>query len=174
MTPLNTIAKRGSDRKDLEDMRKLTLNVAGLPVDVKLIYEKRQAQAQITKSDIKKFQNILTIKPGDRTNTQQELNFIRWPRNQLNFLIHKDGTIFRNLQEHINHLFNVLEVRYSLQACHRLAFLCLPIDELTPQQAWFLIGRIHASFFFCRLLRGPTFVFLLAFLRLFILNLFKV
>ena len=102
ISSLNTIAKRGSDRKDLEDMRKMTLNVAGLPVDVKLIYEKRQAQAQITKSDIKKkFQNILTIKPGDITNTQKELNFIRWPARKLNFLIYKDSTIFWNLQEHI-------------------------------------------------------------------------
>lgn len=73
----------------------------GLPADVKLIYEKRRAQAQITKNDIKKFQNILTIKPGDLTNTQLELNFICWPANKLNFLIYKDSTIFWNLQEHI-------------------------------------------------------------------------
>ena len=82
-------------------MRNLTLNVAGLPADVKLIYEKRQAQVQITKSDIKKFKKILTIQPGDITNTQKELNFIRWPARKLNFLIYKDGTIFRNLRDHI-------------------------------------------------------------------------
>lgn len=55
----------------------------------------------MSKSDIKKFQNVLTIKPGDLINTQLELNFIRWPSGKLNFLMYKDGSIFYNLTETI-------------------------------------------------------------------------
>ena len=43
----------------------------------------------------------LIVKPGDATNTQVELNYIKWPATKLNFLIYKDGTISCNLMETI-------------------------------------------------------------------------
>ena len=93
-TNLKEISKRGADRKDLDDMKKLVINVVGLPDDVKKIYLQRQKKEQITKSDIKKFKNILTIAAGDATNTQLELNFIKLPNRKFIFLIYKDGSIF--------------------------------------------------------------------------------
>ena len=41
ITSLKSIEQHGEDRKDLDDMKKLTINVIILPADVKLIYEKR-------------------------------------------------------------------------------------------------------------------------------------
>ena len=94
-TTFKEMFKRGADRKDLDDMKKLVINVVGLPDDVKKIYIQQQKKERITKSDIKKFQNILTIAARDATNTQLELNFIKWPKEKLNFLIYKDGSIFQ-------------------------------------------------------------------------------
>ena len=37
-TTLKTISKHGEDRKDLDDKKKLTINVSGLPNDIKKIY----------------------------------------------------------------------------------------------------------------------------------------
>ena len=35
---LKNIAKRGDNKKDLDDMKKLVINITGLPDDVKVIY----------------------------------------------------------------------------------------------------------------------------------------
>ena len=100
-TSLTNIAKCGEDNKDLDDMKKLVINLVGLSDDIKLIYLQWQNKEWITKSNIKKFQNALTVKQGDLTNTQLELNFIWWPAGKLNFLVYKDGSIFCNLIETI-------------------------------------------------------------------------
>lgn len=100
-TSIKSIAKLYEDRKDLDDMKKLTINLNLLPADVKLVYEKCRNKEQIIKKDIKKFQNDLKIKPHDASTTQFELNFIYWPKVKLNFLIYKDGIIFWNLTDHI-------------------------------------------------------------------------
>ena len=73
---LKNIAKWAEDKKDLDDIKKLVINVVGLPDDVKLIHFQQQNKEQIAKSIIKKFQNALTVKQGDPTSTQLELNFI--------------------------------------------------------------------------------------------------
>ena len=98
-TTLKDMSKCGAERKDLDNMKKLTINVTGLPNDVKNIYIQQQNKEKITKNDIKKFKNELTVAAGDATNTKLELNFIKWPKGKLNFLIYKDGTTFCNLQE---------------------------------------------------------------------------
>ena len=54
-------------------MKKLVINIVGLPDDVKKIYLQRQKKERITKKDIKKFKNNLNIAAGDATNTKLEL-----------------------------------------------------------------------------------------------------
>ena len=64
------MSKHGSDRRDLDDMKKLVINVVGLPDDVKKIYLQQQKKERINKSDINKFINLLTIASRDATNTK--------------------------------------------------------------------------------------------------------
>ena len=61
-TTLKNISKPkcSEDKKELDDMKKLTINVSGLPNDFKEIYLQRQKKEQIIKNDIKKFKNNLT------------------------------------------------------------------------------------------------------------------
>lgn len=73
---LKDITKGDAIKKDLYDMNNLFTNLIGLPDDVKLIYLHRQNKKCINKTNIKKFQDDLTVKPGDVTNTQVELDFI--------------------------------------------------------------------------------------------------
>ena len=80
-------------------MKNVAINVTNLPADVQTIYLHRQQKKRVIKSDIKKFKNEATVKPGDASGMQLDLNFICWPIGTVNFLIHKDGTIFHNLKE---------------------------------------------------------------------------
>lgn len=75
---LKDMTTSSDEKKDLDGMKKLFINVINLPDYVKLIYLQQKNIEYVTKSDIKKFQNDLTIKPGDvtNTNTQVELNYI--------------------------------------------------------------------------------------------------
>ena len=124
-TTLKEMSKRGADRKELDDMKKLVIKVVGLPDDVKKIYLQQQKKEKITKSDIKKFKNVLTIAAGDTTNTQIEINFIKWPKGKLNFLIYKDGSIFRNLREVIkNQRENVQKSLMEIKEWNAQKFLC--------------------------------------------------
>ena len=82
-TTFKSLSKHGEDKRDLDDMKKLTINVSGLPNDVKEIYLQWQKKEQIIKRDIKIFKNDLTVKDGDDTNTKLELNFILWPKGKL-------------------------------------------------------------------------------------------
>ena len=85
-------------------MKKLVINMTNLPDDVKLVQLQRQKKERITKSNINKSPNDLTVKLGDVTNTQVELNFIQQPVTKVNFLIYKDGIFFSNLTGTIKNL----------------------------------------------------------------------
>ena len=94
-TTLESISKRGEERKNLEDMHKLPIDVVNLPDPVKKVYLQQENKEGFTSSDINKFQNELT--EDSATGNQLELNFVCWPKGMYSFLIYKDGTVFQNL-----------------------------------------------------------------------------
>ena len=122
--------------------------MTGLPADVKLIYEKCQNKEQIIQSDIRKFQNDLTINPRDPTSTQLELNFIRWPKGKLNFLIYKDGTIFQNLKQikdqHENFCKLLMEIKeWNAQKFYNL--YCNIEEQCLQHYLWVLPYCCHSK-----------------------------
>ena len=145
---LKNIVKCGEDKKDLDDMKKLVINIVSLPDDVKLIYFQWQNKERITKSNIKKFQNDLTIKPGDPTNTQLELNFIRWHAGKLNFLIYKDSSIFCNVIETIkdqcnNFCKSLMAIKvWNLQEFYKL--YCNIEEQCLRNCLWVLPYNCHS------------------------------
>ena len=120
------ISKCGKEKKDLDDMIKLTINMTALPNNVKIFYLQRQNKEQIIKCDIKKFQNELAVKASDANGIRLELNLIHWPKGKLNFLIYKDGTFLCHLQEIVKYqhklfckLFMVIK-EWNSQEFHNL------------------------------------------------------
>ena len=94
-TTLESISKCGEERKDLEDMQKLPIDVVNLPDPVKKVYLQQQNKEHFTSYDINKFQNELT--EDSATGNQLESNFVCWPKGTYSFLIYRDGTVFQNL-----------------------------------------------------------------------------
>ena len=143
------MSKHGAERKDLDDMKKLITRVTGLPVDVKKIYLQRQKKEWITKNDIKKFKNNLTVAAGDATNTKLELNFIKWPKGKLNFLIYKDGTIFCNLREVFKdqreHFWKALMEIKEWNAQEFYALYCNVEEKFIQYCLWVLPYMCHSK-----------------------------
>lgn len=59
-TTLQSISKHGEERKNVEDMQKLHIDVEKLPDDVQKVYLQQQNKECFTNSNIKKFENVLT------------------------------------------------------------------------------------------------------------------
>ena len=74
---LKEMSKHGEERKNVEDMQKLHIDVTTLPDDVKKVYLQRQNKEHFVSSDIKQFNNICTV---DSNGAQVDRNFIGWPQ----------------------------------------------------------------------------------------------